>query len=234
MTKRTFETEADIRNFKSKVLLLPKKLLYKVHQMIEDQKREWAIENLIKREYKGTLGVPTPPTIKTYILWYEAKKKLSGNTSLVPTRSQIAFDENVELVDIEKEHKTLLDNNTDVTNKKELLETLIKKCIDRMKKVENVQEIEGMTASLEGVLGHYLREIHNITTTQLKLSGELQDETNEVIAKLVNQNLYSLILIMFDAVREIKPEMVEPIKAKFYEKVQENKQLQEIMSQSSE
>jgi len=69
--KREFKTEADIRNFRSKVLLLPKKLLMKVNQMIDDGKREWAVENLIKREYKGTLGVPTPPTIKTYILWYE-------------------------------------------------------------------------------------------------------------------------------------------------------------------
>jgi len=99
-----------------------------------------------------------------------------------------------------------------------------------MRHVESVQEMEGMTASLEAVVGHYIREMHNLVTTQLKLSGELQEETNEVIAKLVNQNLYQLMVLMFDCIKEVQPEVVEPIKRKFYEKLQQNKQLNDVIS----
>ena len=235
MIRKEFNTESDIRNYKSKVLLLPKKILMLVNQAIEDGAKEWRLENVIKQNYKGTLGVPTPPTLRVYRDWYIAKKEISQQQgkALVPTRTAMSLMEKEEVSEIAKEHQTILDSNTDISNKKELLEKLIRKCIQRMRSVESVQDMEGMTASLEAVVGHYIRETHNLVTTQLKLAGELQDETNEVIAKLVNQNLYSLILLMFDAVKEVRPEMVEPIKAKFFEKLQENKQLQELMSQQN-
>ena len=235
MAKREFNDEKDIRNFRSKVLLLPKKLLMSINQIIDDGGREWKIENHIKRNYKGTLGAPTPPTIKVYIEWYEAKKRIAAEsgTALVPTRTETAYAAQGELVDINKEHRAILDGNTDISNKKELLEKLIKKCIQRMSQVETVQEMEGMTASLEAVVGHYIRETHNLVTTQLKLSGELQEETNQVIAKMVNQNLYQLMVLIFESIKEVRPEVVEPVKQKFYEKLQEHKQLQEVMAQSS-
>ena len=191
-----------------------------------------SIENMIKREYKGTLGVPTPPTIKVYLGWYEAKKQIAieNGTELVPTRTDISHLENAELADISRQHASILDSNTDISNKKDVLEKLIRKCIQRMHQVESVQEMEGMTASLETVVGHYIREMHNLITTQLKLSGELQEENNEAITKMVNQNLYQLMVLMFDCIKEVQPEAVGPIKKRFQEKLAEHKQLSDAMS----
>lgn len=219
--KREFTTEADIRNYKSKVLLLPKKLLLSVNQMIDDGKREWALENFIKANYKGTLGVPTPPTLGTYIDWYEAKKKLSIATgvSIEPNRTEMAIMEKTEVLDVVKEHRDILNGGTDITNKKELLERLIKKCIQRMKHVETIQEMEGTTAALEGVVGHYLREIHNMVQTQLKLSGELAEESNAHVKDMINANLYKMIQMFFVVVMNVAPDKADQIKEKFYEEL---------------
>lgn len=225
--KKEFNTEADIRNYKSKVLLLPKKLLMALNQMIDDGKREWALENFIKANYKGTLGVPTPPTLGTYIDWYEARKKISIASGMIiePTRTEMAINEKTELIDVVKEHKDILNNGTDITNKKELLERLIRKCIQRMKHVETIQEMEGTTASLEAVVGHYLREIHNMVQTQLKLSGELAEESNAHVTEMINASLYKLTQLFFVVVMNEAPEKVEKIKARFYDELKNQQDL---------
>jgi hypothetical protein len=230
MAKRTFETEADIRNFKCKILLLPKKLLMQINQLIDDGKKEWAIENFIKANYKGTLGIPTPPTIGTYIDWYEAKKKvaLATGTVIEPTRTEMAFSEEAVVEDIKKEHQSILDNETDISNKKDLLERLIKKCIQRMKSIETLQEMEGTTASLEAVINHYLAEMHKMVQTQLKLSGELAEESNKQIMDVVNKNLYQLVQLFFSTVANIAPEKAEAIKTKFYEELKNQQSLLEV------
>lgn len=228
MADKEFLTETDIRNFRNKVLLLPRKLQLQVNQMIEDGAKEWKIENFLKANYKGTLGVPTPPTIATYIDWYQAKKKILGITP--PSRTDMAIIEKAEVEEIDDEHQTILDGATAIENKKQLLETLIKKCIQRIKKVESLQEMEGMTASLEAVLGSYVREIHSITTTQLKLSGELQEETNEVIARLVNQNLYALIVMVFKIVQKVCPDRAEQFKTEFNSALTEDKELSKLVA----
>ena len=163
--------------------------------------------------------------------WFEARKKFgeeSGNP-ITPTATEIAIIERTEIVDIDKEHQSILDSGVDITNKKDLLERLIKKCIQRLKKVEGTQEIEGMTASLEAVVGHYIREIHNITTTQLKLSGELQEETNILIGKAVNESAYRIIQLMFRVVGKITPDSAEDIKKEFYEELKAQKTLTDAL-----
>jgi hypothetical protein len=221
MAKKEFNTEADIRNFKSKIFLLPKKLQLEIQQMADDGKREWAIENHIKANYKGTLGTPTPPTIGTWLDWYEAKKKLAiqMGTVIEPTRTEMAIVEKSEVLDVVKEHRNILDSTTDITNKKDLLERLIRKCIQRMKHVETIQEMEGTTSSLEAVVGHYLREIHSMVQTQLKLSGELAEESNAHVKDMINTNVYKLTQLFFTVVMSVAPEKIEDIKAKFYEEL---------------
>ena len=227
MAKRTFETEADVRNYKSKILLLPRKLLLEIEQMAADGKKEWAIEGYIRANYKGTLGTPTPPTIGVWLDWLEAKKKISAEKGIVlePTRTDIAIMEKSAIVDMADERQAILDGNTDITNKKELLERLIKKCIARMKHVETLQEMEGTTASLEAVVGHYLREIHSMVQTQLKLSGELAEESNAHIAELINAQLYKVVQLFFMVVMNEAPEKVEQIKARFYQELENQKEL---------
>lgn len=219
--KKEFNTDADIRNFKSKIFLLPKKLQLEIQQLADDGKREWAIENHIKANYKGTLGTPTPPTIGTWLDWYEAKKKISAASGVViePTRTEVAIVEKSEVANVAQAHRDLLNNGTDITNKKELLEKLIRKCIQRMKHIESIQEMEGTTASLEAVVGHYLREIHNMVQTQLKLSGELAEESNAHVTEMINANLYKLTQLFFVVVMNEAPEKVEQIKARFYEEL---------------
>jgi len=227
--KRTFETEGDIRNYKSKMLLLPKKLLMEINQMIDSGKREWAIEGYIKANYKGSQGVPTPPTIGTYIDWYEAKKKLSiaSGTVIEPTRTELAIVEKSELQSFSAERIAILDGSTDISNKKELLERLIKKCIQRMKHIEALQEMEGTTAGLEAVVGHYLKEIHSMVQTQLKLSGELAEESNAHLTEMVNSQLYKLIQLFFMVVMRVAPDKVEEIKGKFYEEIKSHQDMAE-------
>lgn len=234
MEKRTFNTEADVRNYKSKMLLYPKKLLFQINQMILDGKKEWAIENFLKQNYKGTLGIATPPTIGVYIDWFEAKQKISAAAGKViePTMTDLALVERTELVDIDKEHRAILDGGTDISNKKELLERLIKKCIQRMKHVETLQEMEGTTASLEAVVGHYLREIHGLVQTQLKLSGELAEESNAKMMELVNKNLYKLVQLIFTSINTVAPEKSDALKQDIFKKLQEHKDLAEMFEQT--
>jgi hypothetical protein len=229
---KEFNSEADIRNFKNKMLLMPKKLLFQVNQMIESGNKEWAIENFLKREYKGSLGVPTPPTIKSYLEWYEARKKIQAAAGITPslTRTDMALIEKNNLSEITGEFQTILDEQMSLDNKKELLERLIKKCIHRIKKIEDLEEIEGMTSSLEAVLGSYLREIHSITSTQLKLSGELQEETNAAIAKMVNANLYTLIQLVFQVIQEIVPDAAENVKTKLFQRLSEDENLAQVIN----
>ena len=94
-----------------------------------------------------------------------------------------------------------------------------------MKQVESVQEMEGMTASLEAVVGHYLREIHSMVQTQLKLSGELAEESNAHVMAIVNQSLYKLTQLFFTVVMTAAPEKVEVIKQKFYEELKNQQDL---------
>ncbi len=231
MTKRTFTTEAEIRNYKSKILLLPKKLLLEVNQLIDDGAGPWKLESYIKTNYKGSLGVPTPPTLQVYIDWYTAKKQLALSTGTViePTRTEIAISEKTEVVDIGREHKSILDSATDITNKKELLERLIRKCIQRMKHVEAIQEMEGSTASLEAVVGHYLREMHSIVQTQLKLSGELQEESNAHVKEMISANVYRLIQLFFVVVMNVAPDKADAIKEKFYEEIKNQQELADAL-----
>lgn len=234
MEQREFITEADIRNFKSKIFLLPKKLQFQIQQMVIDGKKAWAIENFIRNNYKGTISTPTPPTISTWIRWFEAKQKISAAAGIViePTMTQLALTERTELVDIDKEHRAILDSGTDISNKKELLERLIKKCIQRMKHVETLQEMEGTTASLEAVVGHYLREIHGLVQTQLKLSGELAEESNAKLMEVVNQNLYRLVQVIFTSINTIAPEKADHLKQDIFKKLQEHKDLADMFQQN--
>lgn len=233
--KREFTTEADIRNYKSKILLLPKKLLFQINQMIDDGNKEWAIENFIKQNYKGTLGCPTPPTIGVYIDWYEAKKQMSIASGKViePSSTEIAIVEKSEIEGIDKARQAILNSNTDISNKKQLLELLIRKCIERMKHVEQLQEMEGTTASLEAVLGHYVREMHNLVQTQLKLSGELAEESNEQLMDVVNQNLYRLIQTVFVSINSIAPEKADLLKQDIFKKLQEHKDLANVFQEKT-
>lgn len=222
-----------MRNYKSKVLLLPKKLLMEIQQMADDGKREWAIENHIKANYKGTLGVPTPPTIGVWLDWYEARKKFSvlSGTVIEPTRTELAIVEKTELQSYAAERVAILDTDTDISNKKDLLERLIKKCIQRMKHIEALQEMEGTTAGLEAVVGNYTREIHSLVQTQLKLSGELAEEDNAHLVEMVNNNLYKLIQIFFSVVARIAPEKVEDIKEMFYGELKNQADIAEVLKE---
>jgi hypothetical protein len=210
--------------------MLPKKLLMQINQAIEDGHREWHIERLIKENYKGTISCPTPPTIGCYIDWYEAKKALALKTGTViePTRTEVAITEEGVVDGIAKEHQSILDNETDISNKKDLLERLIKKCIERMKAVEKLQEMEGTTASLEAVVNHYLAEIHKMVQTQLKLSGELAEESNKQIMDQVNKHLYQLVQLFFGVVMSVAPDRVEIIKTKFYEEIKQQQSLIDV------
>jgi hypothetical protein len=225
MAKKEFNNEVDIRNFKSKIFLLPKKLQLEIQQMADDGKREWAIENHLKANYKGTLGTPTPPTIGTWLDWYEARKRISAasGTIIEPTRTEMAIVEKSELQTYSAERISILDSNTDISNKKELLERLIKKCIQRMRHIESLQEMEGTVASLEAVVGNYAREIHSLVQTQLKLSGELKEESNEHVTKLLGDNMYKMIQIFFTSINEIVPDKADLLKESILKKIEESK-----------
>jgi len=233
MALREFNTESDIKNFKSKLFLLPKKLQLQINQMIEEGHKEWAIEGMIKREYKGTLGCPTAPTIGVYIDWYEARKKMNAEKGIVEVMStnSLAVLEKNDIDEIADERKAILDKATSTDNKKDLLENLIRKCIERIRKLEEVQELEGSTSSLEAVLGSYVREIHSIVATQLKLSGELEKETNAAIAEMVNQNLYTLIQIVFEEIRAEAPEKADEIRNRIMTRLSEVEALSSVSTE---
>src|ERR1035437_8487408 len=230
MAHKEFLSESDLKEFKSKVFLYPKKLQLQINQMIEEGHKSWAIENMLKREYKGTLGIATPPTIHVWIQWYEAKKKMNAEKGIVEVlpASSIALLEKGDIEDISDERKAILDKGTSTDNKKDLLENLIRKCIERIRKIEEVQELEGSTSSLEAVIGSYVREIHSIVATQLKLSGELEKETNAAIGELVNQNLYSLIQIFFEEVRAEVPEKADSIRSRVMSRLAEVETLSSV------
>ena len=230
MSKREFPDEASIRNYRSKVLLYPKKLLMQMEQIVKEGGREWKLENFLKQNYKGTLGIATPPTLKVWISWLEAKQKLATETGTIiePTRTEVAITEEGEVEGIQKEHQSILETDMDITNKKELLERLIRKCIQRMKAVETLQEMEGTTAGLESVVNHYLAEMHKMVQTQLKLSGELAEESNKQVMDAVNKQMYSLVQLFFTTVTSVAPDRVEAIKAKFYEELQHQQSLVDV------
>jgi hypothetical protein len=230
MAKREFNTESDIKNFKSKIFLYPKKLQLEMAQLVDAGSREWAIENHLKREYKGTLGVATAPTIGIWIDWYEARKKMNSEKGIVEVTSPLSMTtlEKNDIDEIADERKAILDKATSTDNKKDLLENLIRKCIERIRKLEEVQELEGSTSSLEAVLGSYVREIHSIVATQLKLSGELEKETNAAIAEMVNQNLYTLIQIVFEEIRSEAPEKADEIRNKIMTRLSEVETLSSV------
>ena len=198
--------------------------------MVEEGHKAWAVENMLKREYHGTLGIATPPTLTVYIDWYEAKKKLNAEKGIVEVlpASSIALLEKGDIEDISDERKAILDKGTSTDNKKDLLENLIRKCIERIRKIAEVQELEGSTSSLEAVIGSYVREIHSIVATQLKLSGELEKETNAAIGELVNQNLYSLIQIFFEEVRAEVPEKADSIRSRVMSRLAEVETLSSV------
>ena len=52
---------------------------------------------------------------------------------------------------------------------------------------------------------------------------------NAVIAKMVNENTYKLIQIMFQVIQKVAPEKTEDIKRTFYEELQSSKQLQDVI-----
>src|SRR5271166_5667999 len=114
MAKREFLSESDIKNFKSKLFLYPKKLQLQINQMIEENHKEWSIENMLKREYKGTLGVATAPTIGVYLDWYEARKKMNAEKGIVEVSppSSIAVLGNSDVDEIADERKAILDRAT--------------------------------------------------------------------------------------------------------------------------
>jgi hypothetical protein len=61
------------------------------------------------------------------------------------------------------------------------------------------------------------------------LSGELQEEQNEIIAKLINQNLYTLVTTMFRILQAAVPDKVDLIKSRFQEALTQDKELLKVL-----
>jgi len=178
-----------------KMIIFPKKILEELDGYILKGYGPAVLKKILEERYKGPLKVPSTPTINVYIR--ERKKILKQ------------FSENT--FDLTSDLEKIGSSEIDLQDKRGLLENILKKCFDRVKKIEQRQSLKYSPAS-EAQVVRYITEVRSIIETLLKLSGELEENTQQIVVNIVNENLNDIMKVIYRVLMKVCPEKKEKFK----------------------
>jgi hypothetical protein len=209
-----------MRKFISKIFTYPTSLRQEIDKMIDNKVSNSVILKFLEN-YKDKIGgkVPDPYTFYRYVMY-------RSNGVNVSTSNVVKDEKTINEEEKQKEQKNLVQVREQIQlselidNKKELLNTLVVKCNDRLNRIE--QRSPG-TVDLrwEYIFKSYITEVREIVTALAKLSGELKED-NVVIVNVVQNEMTKFLVVVHQILKETCPEKLDIIKEKLKIKFKES------------
>jgi len=150
-------------------------------------------------------------------------KTTGKNISTPQTIENVKSNKN-EIVERDKQslvtYREQVELSTLVENKKELLESLIVRCNNRLTTIIN-RGVGGIIDSKwEQLVKGYISEIRETVSVLAKLSGELKEDQT-VIVNIVQGEMTKFLSSVYQIIKEVCPEKLDIIKVKLKEKFKE-------------
>lgn len=174
--------------------MFPNSILREINELIDTDKITSAkkLQAIVKDRYKGSLEIPGDTAFRAYVVVRKKKKSILDKAKkALEEPSEDTTSNAVESLDT-KTKSIYQDLTLSVENKKSLLESLIELCNKRINAIREIQELDP-SASYEGVLSGYIREVRSITETLIKLRNELKSEGEREIEVYINSKLAGVI-----------------------------------------
>jgi len=199
----------------------------KVKQIIQEEKSWVKIWERLREEFKDV-----PETeLKRMVIEARAQLAEESNASF---RTVITGKNAARIVrTIEEERafvedvRSLEQTDLDAATKRGVLEALLRKCIERVRLLETLQQESLQAGSpldskLEQCLLAYMKEARELIESYLNLSEELREDESGFVVKTISQVMQRLLFIIAQTLREVFGESdprIEVFKQKLKERL---------------
>lgn len=203
--------------FRNPILKYPSEIQGDINRLILRGAKAPTIKQHIETQWKDKLDkIPTINTIQKYILLFHEDKKPEEKQELVKIENEIKDLDNYA-TEIEKTLSRVTDPKIPISDKKFILDLLLKKCIQRVQSLEKFQKMS-FSSNFESVIIRYFTEIRTLIETMAKLSNELSSENN-VIVNIIDDRIQPVFQAFYNIILEIAPDRIEYVKIRLREEL---------------
>jgi hypothetical protein len=185
-------------------------IVEEVHKQFEQGESLASIHQYLKK----VLGDKSPSyhDLRQYRLWcisvnkspYKYETALAKQKEMAQQIEQVTKEITIDMQRLESP-------DIDITNKRILLESVLQKCYLRLQALEKTQH-RRFKPSNEYNIVRYVAEIRAISETLLKLSGEMQEDTQKIVVNIVQSNIAALIKAAYNVIMKYCSHDKEAIK----------------------
>jgi hypothetical protein len=204
--------------FTNVVLTLPADVKAEIDALIEKQCSGRSISSTMKEKYPESTGVviPSLPTLLKYIRYYQTSKRDLQRNSIekgLITKLETGIVEiNQVLVQVSQGQSPNFD-------KVRLLEGLAGKCLQRVKRLEDLTEdSKKPIPSVENAIVRYLSTVKDIIQSSAELSSDAPNDRD--LIQLVKAETRELLELVKTLILEICPEKYEEFRLRLQDKLQ--------------
>lgn len=208
-----FPPKYGLKSFKC-ISDLPPKVQEDINALIEEGWRSRHIKSTIDERHgnKG-LKLPSMGSLARYIISYLDEKSLHDTGKKKEQELVYGLDE-----DMTKLQE--ITNNPDSLkiDKRQVLEGVIRKAIDRIQEVERIQKGRS-NASHESSIAKYLGVLKDAIETLAKYEGEMPAD-DAIIVNIVDTNVQTLLRIFHKIIQELAPEKTKEFQTRLKEEIE--------------
>lgn len=175
--------------FKSRLFEFGKAWLDDIDRLIAKNDSAMTIRTFLVNKYKGPLSIPDRKTISAYIKWRKEVQRVSAGSAV-----RILKETERTEADLKSMMARLRIADADVSNRKDLLENIIRFLLVRTEAITQVQE-NLMDPRFESTITKHLGLVKDVTDTLLKMEGQtgIHDYIARRIIELFLQEMAPLI-----------------------------------------
>jgi len=193
------------------LLFYPPHVLNDINRAIDEGWKGGHVYHLLSSKWnKDIPKLPAKNTVHRYVKWYLNQKGTDEDSVAIKSIESAS-------VELEKGIQKLLDPQRPISDKKEVLELLIRKCVQRIRVLEKWQRTT-ISPAFEGCLVRYFSEIRSLIEIIAKLNSELSGD-NSVIINIIDSRIQSIIQAFYNVIKAVVPDKIEVIRAKLKEEM---------------
>jgi len=203
-------------------------MIEKIKQIICEERSWPKIWSRVREEFKDV------PEKELRDLVREAKTQLAEEAD-TKLRAVVIKKDVEKIAEAMENERSLIQNDVqslgqselDTTTKRGILETLLRKCADRIRLLETLQQESlqqgaPLDARIEQCLLAYMKETREIVESYLNLSEELREEEAGFVVKTISQMTQRLLFVIAQTLKEVFGESdprIEVFKQKLKERL---------------
>lgn len=192
---------------------LPAGIQEDINSLIDEGWRSRHIKSTIDERH-GNKGhkLPSMGSLARYIIYYlEAQ---TGQDTTKQKEQELVYGLNEDMTKLKE-----ITANPDLLkiDKRQILEGVIRKAIDRIQEVERIQKGRS-TASNESSIAKYLGVLKDAIETLAKYEGEMPAD-DAVIVNIVDTNVQTLLRIFHKVIQELAPEKTKEFQSRLKEEL---------------